>query len=429
MRLAALALCLLAAAAPAMAQPADGAGRVAIALELAYRERIALPPGSTAEAVLRVGGREVARAEAATAGRQVPIPLVIEAPAGALRPGEEAEVMARLGLPGGGAAWSATRTLRLQDPLPSRIALGPLLLRRVAAGGGAAAPAGMATFYDCDGVRVAVTPTAEGITLTRHGDPLPLARTPAASGARYEGRSTEGAVLFRDRGGEAVLSISTAAPQTCRRVTDPGPFLYHAIGNEPFWSLRIEGERARLTRGIEMTVVEARLGAPTRTAEGGTTLESVAGEPRLGIEITAGPCSDTMSDIRHPDRVTVVQGADRFQGCGGTPEARLLGPAWTIASIAGAAPAGDHPVTLAFQADGRMGGRGPCNTYGGGWSIRDWSLATTAIFSTMMACPEPAMTQERALFDILGKPRAHRIREDGALVIEGPDGAELVARR
>ena len=55
-------------------------------------------------------------------------------------------------------------------------------------------------------------------------------------------------------------------------------------------------------------------------------------------------------------------------------------------------------------------------------------LAFGPMAATMMLCPEPAMTQEQALFRLLGTARAHRFDETGALVIEG-EGGPLVARR
>lgn len=217
------------------AAASDPPARLTLSVDLAYRERIALPPGATAEAVLRVGGREVARATAALARQQVPVRLLLDVPPALSA--EDAVIEGRIAAPGG-MAWAGSRALRL----------------------GASADLGL----------------------------LLLAR-------------------------------------------------------------------------------EAR-------------------------------------------------------------PATLAGPAWIVASIAGAVPAGRRPVTLRFEEGGRMGGQGPCNSYGGQWSLDGGRLSVRGVFSTMMACPEPAMTQERALFRILETARAWSIGEQGGLSIEG-EGGTLTARR
>lgn len=111
------------------------------------------------------------------------------------------------------------------------------------------------------------------------------------------------------------------------------------------------------------------------------------------------------------------------------PPPAITGDAWVVAIIAGAPAAASRPVTLRFQEDGRMGGQGPCNVYGGSWSRTGGRLVVGGIFSTMMACPPPVLLQERTMFQLLETARAHHVTPQGALVIEGGDGAQLMARR
>jgi heat shock protein HslJ len=115
-------------------------------------------------------------------------------------------------------------------------------------------------------------------------------------------------------------------------------------------------------------------------------------------------------------------------GCATAPAATTLtGPAWTLESIAGEAPAGARPATLRFE-EGRLAGQGPCNRYGGSWRLEEGQLRLSALFATRMACPQPAMAQEARLLRLLESVRVHRLTSD-RLEIIGEGGARLVARR
>jgi heat shock protein HslJ/uncharacterized lipoprotein YbaY len=329
-RLASAALLAALAAGPAAAD------RIAATVELAYRERIALPPNATAEAVLRVEGREIARA--ATTGGQVPIRLRIEVPEAEIAGGVEAVLEGRIRV-SGGRGWRGERTLRLAagEAQPD---LGVLMLAR---------------------------------------------------------DSAEAAGLYR------------------------------ASGNEPAWLLTISGDRAVLALGVERREIAVTLG-PGEVGPDGLRRSSAPGQPPVRVTIAPGPCRDSMSGVAFADRATVEAEGTTFSGCGGTLASRLTGPEWTIAEIAGRPAAGRAPVTLRFEENGRTGGQGPCNVFGGDWRLDGERLAFGRMFSTMMACPEPAMSQEQALHRLLRSVTAWRIGERGELVIEGEGGA-LVARR
>ncbi|MFQ3623694.1 MAG: META domain-containing protein, partial [Acetobacteraceae bacterium] len=195
----------------------------------------------------------------------------------------------------------------------------------------------------------------------------------------------------------------------------------------PFWLLEIVGDRLRFSP-MGASPTEATLLPPRATAEG-TLHETAPGGPRLLVLVTPGPCRDTMSGAIFPDNVQLTVEGRTVSGCGSSPEGRLIGAAWTVESIAGEASAGRRPVTIEFRAGGRLGGQGPCNVYLGGWAMPEGRLRIDRVASTMMMCPEPMMAQERRLHGILQSVREVRFGEDGSLVIEGGDGASLVARR
>jgi heat shock protein HslJ len=56
--------------------------------------------------------------------------------------------------------------------------------------------------------------------------------------------------------------------------------------------------------------------------------------------------------------------------------------------------AGDAPITLSFEKGG-VSGNGGCNTFRGGYTVDGQSVKIGPLASTRMACPDPAMRQER----------------------------------
>ncbi|WP_237217334.1 META domain-containing protein, partial [Falsiroseomonas oryziterrae] len=240
------------------------------------------------------------------------------------------------------------------------------------------------------------------------------------SGARYVGERAAAPLEFWERGGRARLTLGGRTLPECLRAAPAAS--YRASGNEPFWNLRIEGDTARLDR-LGQPRHETPLDPP-RVVGAATQRRGVA----MAITIAPGPCRDSMTGVEMPDRVTVEAGEARLEGCGGSAEGRLLGE-WRIETIGGQAVGGARPATIALRSGGAVFGQGPCNRFRGGWAMAGDALSFQGVAATRMACPEPAMAQEEALFRLFGSVRAHRFTEDGALVIEGADGTTLVARR
>ena len=58
----------------------------------------------------------------------------------------------------------------------------------------------------------------------------------------------------------------------------------------------------------------------------------------------------------------------------------------------------DSTVTLDFKAGGEVGGSGGCNSYGGGYTIKDGRLVFSAIVSTLMACTDQAITEQEMAY-------------------------------
>ena len=108
-------------------------------------------------------------------------------------------------------------------------------------------------------------------------------------------------------------------------------------------------------------------------------------------------------------------------------ELGLENSAWLVVEIAGAKMQAPVP-TLEFRPEGRIGGKASCNNYGGAYKAEDGKIAVSNMFATKMACPEPMMSQERALLAALEGENAYSMT-GGTLTIDGADGRRIVARR
>ena len=91
------------------------------------------------------------------------------------------------------------------------------------------------------------------------------------------------------------------------------PARFTALGTEPFWGAKVDG--ARLT----YTTPEDQVGRPiavARTSQGGSVeFDATLAGNRLTLSVSAGPCSDGMSDTVYPFAVRRRLGDDEQHGC------------------------------------------------------------------------------------------------------------------
>lgn len=74
-------------------------------------------------------------------------------------------------------------------------------------------------------------------------------------------------------------------------------------------------------------------------------------------------------------------------------------------------------VTLKFEAEGRAGGAGGCNSYGGEYRVEGASVSFDQIVSTAMACAdESVMEQEQAYFAALQTTGHFEIQNDRLII-------------
>ena len=58
-------------------------------------------------------------------------------------------------------------------------------------------------------------------------------------------------------------------------------------------------------------------------------------------------------------------------------------------------------TSLAFGTDGQVSGNLGCNSFSGDYEVKDGNIVFGPLASTLMACPDPQMTQEGTAFQVL----------------------------
>lgn len=114
-------------------------------------------------------------------------------------------------------------------------------------------------------------------------------------------------------------ALSPAAQASSTPVGLALPARFTALGTEPFWAAKVDGTR------LTYTTPEDQVGQPiavSRTSQGdGVELAGTLAGKRLTLTVSAGPCSDGMSDTVYPFTVRRRLGDDDQRGC-----ARSAGP-------------------------------------------------------------------------------------------------------
>lgn len=105
----------------------------------------------------------------------------------------------------------------------------------------------------------------------------------------------------------------------------------------------------------------------------------------------------------------------------------LIGSVWLAEDIGGRGVVDGARSTLEFVEAGRVAGAGACNRYMGPVSFDGGGVTFGNLASTMMACPDALMDQERRLFDALARADRLELADDGLTLLAFSDG-EPVAR-
>ncbi len=382
-----------------------------IAGEVAYRERIALPPGTDLALELRdAAGALVAEFRDAAGDRQVPLPFSVAAPEGALT------LRAAL-FSAGAPAWAS-------DPVDipageADVALGTVALRRHPA-------MGFATLFRCGESVVGVSFAGEVARLRIAGTYADLAPVAAASGARYEAPGDPGTWVW-SKGNEVTVGFRGATLPACTPAVAGSLAPFVARGNEPFWTLAIDGDTATFTP-LSGAALTGRLAAPEAVPESMDGARRYTAEGAdLVVTVADRIARDSMTGMPHPATVTVEAGGVTLAGTGGDPAALIAGVVWRAEDVGGTGIPDGAEVTLEFR-DGRAAGRSGCNRYTGGYTLSGEGLSFGQMAGTMMACPEALMTLERDFLGVLSRTTRFDIDATGALVLYAGDDPVALLR-
>lgn len=84
---------------------------------------------------------------------------------------------------------------------------------------------------------------------------------------------------------------------------------------------------------------------------------------------------------------------------GSTPSSPSLVGDWKLVSYNSTPALPDVDTAITFDAD-RVGGTVGCNSFGGDYKVDGGQIVFGEIVSTMMACDDPRMQQEAAVFAV-----------------------------
>ena len=203
---------------------------------------------------------------------------------------------------------------------------------------------------------------------------------------------------------------------------------FHALGTEPFWGVTIANGRLEYD---ELDGERFSIPAPPRVEHPGGWSWTTN---RIVIRVDVRPCNDGMSMRVYPTdvKMTMLAGSrltgTSWLGCGGYSfDESLTGSAWQIVLIDDAAVGGDA-YRLEFTGD-RVSGRAGCNRFNGPYRRGEHgSITFGAIAATRMACPEPRMTHERRVLEILGRPSNLRYSDPRTVALGNEEGGMMLRR-
>ncbi len=114
----------------------------------------------------------------------------------------------------------------------------------------------------------------------------------------------------------------------------------------------------------------------------------------------------------------------------GGSSASLAGTSWTLISYGpanGQVPAVSGTQTsINFSTDGQMDGNVGCNSFGGGYEVKDGQIIFQPVMSTMMAClGSGIMEQESGVLKVLQGTVSYEL-QGSSLTIHAASGDEIV---
>lgn len=156
----------------------------------------------------------------------------------------------------------------------------------------------------------------------RRPPPETEAETGAAAGATHAPDATQEEPAMPT---EPVVPATSTAPPGATGKRAPGQegvpvAAWRAFGNEPFWSVRVEGETLVFSTPENQagTVLQARR-VPSLV---GVVMLGEADGREFNLTISPGECNDGMSDNRYEHTATWTYGDTTYRGCAEAAKAK-----------------------------------------------------------------------------------------------------------
>ncbi|WP_285276571.1 META domain-containing protein [Halopseudomonas bauzanensis] len=256
----------------------------------------------------------------------------------------------------------------------------------------------------------------DDLLLTVGAEQFVLNRAISASGARYVAEGEPETSLWF-KGEQAWLVLAGDEYPLCvpsDTIIEP----YRAAGNEPFWSVTLDGGQLTLNRLNE-----------GESAAQPYMLGETAGEvvtntaPPIRLQATDQLCRDSMSGMPYPQQVNVQVDGTTLRGCGGDPARLLQGGEWVVEDINGGGIIDRSRVTLNFWRNGQVNGRASCNNFMGEYRLSGEGLSISSPATTRKACAPSLMEQEQRVLRNLQTLQGFDFDDTGALLLRSAEGS------
>jgi heat shock protein HslJ len=148
---------------------------------------------------------------------------------------------------------------------------------------------------------------------------------------------------------------------------------------------------------------------------------------RVGVERTHGlACMEMGKIMKLPiNSITIMIFATILSACAvnsPTSAPNLEGVTWVLTGYNQTRPIAGTQPTIQFTED-QVSGNAGCNHYGGNYQIQNDAIHFDAIFSTEMACQDPAgvMDQEKTYLALLRSADRFKLADGVITLFSGPD--------
>ncbi|MFN8483274.1 MAG: META domain-containing protein [Anaerolineae bacterium] len=126
-------------------------------------------------------------------------------------------------------------------------------------------------------------------------------------------------------------------------------------------------------------------------------------------------------------RYTLIEVVSKTPAPTVAPAATMGGTSWTLAEMSGKPPiSSPKPVTMQFDAEGRVAGSAGCNQYSASYTEDAGQLRVGQARSTRIACMQPGVMEQEAAFLKALSAAATVTRDGDRLQVTTADGVRLV---